>query len=211
MRGRQIARSCCTKIINYLDTVEVRSSPAVPPAIATAYHVLISSKAPSVALYLIEYVFGRHFDSHSLPPLFNGLPIVLHIEILGIKPDTKPGCWLNSLEPRLVESRTTVVIPFDYRVIFVRLLNRAEFPSRLSEVAQTLDPISRTQFHIAGGGFGERWLLGTVCIRCCAGVRQRRLGSFTQFWCQLSGYKCHFVVSFQGESAAPFAAIFHPQ
>ena len=37
-----------------------------------------------------------------------------------------------------MESHTTVIIPFDDRVIFVGLLNCAEFSSRLSEVAQTL-------------------------------------------------------------------------
>jgi len=71
-------------------------------------------------------------------------------------------CGLNLLEPRLVESRTTAIIPFDDRVIFIRLLNCAEFPSRLSEVAQTLDAISGSQFLVGGRGPGEAWLLGTV-------------------------------------------------
>jgi len=62
----------------------------------------------------------------------------------------------------LVESHTTVIIPFDDRVIFVRLLNGAEFSSRLSEVAQTLDAISGIQFLAGGGGLGEPWLPGTV-------------------------------------------------
>jgi hypothetical protein len=79
-------------------------------------------------------------------------------------------CWLNLLEPRLMESHTTVIIPFDHRVFFVRLLNCAEFSSRLSEVAQTLDPISGTQFLVAGRRFSERWSRGAVCIRRCAGV-----------------------------------------
>jgi hypothetical protein len=63
---------------------------------------------------------------------------------------------LNLLGPRLVESYTTVIIPFDHRVIFVNLLNCAEFSSRLSKVAQTLDAISGFQFLIDGRGFGER-------------------------------------------------------
>src|SRR5450631_2673564 len=50
---------------------------------------------------------------------------------------------LNLLERRLVDPHTTVIIPLDDRVIFVGLLNCAEFSSRLSEVAQTLDAISR--------------------------------------------------------------------
>jgi hypothetical protein len=61
-----------------------------------------------------------------------------------------------------VESHTTVIIPLDHRVIFVNLLNCAEFSSRLSEVAQTLDAISEIQFLVRGRGLGERWLLGTV-------------------------------------------------
>jgi len=72
---------------------------------------------------------------------------------------------LNLLEPRLVESHTTVIIPLDDRVIFVSLLNCAEFSSRLSEVAQTLDAISGSQFLVGGRGLDERWLLGTVGVR----------------------------------------------
>jgi hypothetical protein len=62
----------------------------------------------------------------------------------------------------LVQSHTTIIIRFDNRVIFVSLLNCAEFPSRLSEVAQTFDAISGIQFLVGGGGLGERRLLGTV-------------------------------------------------
>jgi len=69
---------------------------------------------------------------------------------------------LNLLERRLVDSHATVIIPLDHRVIFVRLLNCAEFSSRLSEVPQTLDAIPGIQFLIGGRGLGERWLLGTV-------------------------------------------------
>jgi hypothetical protein len=49
---------------------------------------------------------------------------------------------LNLFERRLVESRTTVIIPFNDRVVFVSLLNCAKFSSRRSEVPQTLDAIS---------------------------------------------------------------------
>jgi hypothetical protein len=62
----------------------------------------------------------------------------------------------------LAESHPTVIIPFDDRVIVVRLLNCAQFSSRHSEVAQTLDAISGIQFLVGGRGLGERWLLGTV-------------------------------------------------
>jgi hypothetical protein len=61
-----------------------------------------------------------------------------------------------------VDSHTTVIIPFDDRVIFVRLLNCAEFSRRLSEVAQTLDTISGIQFLVAGRGLGEPWLRGSI-------------------------------------------------
>ncbi|HEX9111046.1 MAG TPA: hypothetical protein VF845_06170 [Terriglobales bacterium] len=70
----------------------------------------------------------------------------------------------------MVQSCATVIIPFDDRVIFVSLLNCAEFPSRLSEVAQTLDAISGIQFLIGGRGFGEAWLLGAICVRGRPGV-----------------------------------------
>jgi hypothetical protein len=45
-----------------------------------------------------------------------------------------------------VESHTTVIIPLDDHVIFVRLLNRTQFSGRLSEVTQTLDAIFGMQF-----------------------------------------------------------------
>jgi len=73
---------------------------------------------------------------------------------------------LNFLEPRLAESHTTIIIPFDDCVIFVRLLHCAEISSRHSEVAQTLDAISGIQFLIGGCGIGERWLPGTLRVRC---------------------------------------------
>jgi hypothetical protein len=62
----------------------------------------------------------------------------------------------------LVDSHTTVVIPLDDGVIFVNLPNCAEFPRRYSEVAQTLDAISGTQFLASAGRFNKRWLLGAV-------------------------------------------------
>ena len=69
---------------------------------------------------------------------------------------------LNLLERRLVESHATVVIPFHDRVLFVSSLNCAEFSTRLSEVAQTLDPISGSQLLAGDRWLGERWPLGTV-------------------------------------------------
>jgi len=69
---------------------------------------------------------------------------------------------LDLLQRQLVESHTAVIIPFNDRVIVVSLLNSADFSSRLSEVAQTLNAISGIQFLVGGSGFGERWLLGAV-------------------------------------------------
>jgi hypothetical protein len=54
-----------------------------------------------------------------------------------------------------VDPHTTVIVPFDLRVIFVRSLNCAEFSSWLSEVAQTFDTISWTQFLLASRRLGE--------------------------------------------------------
>jgi hypothetical protein len=61
-----------------------------------------------------------------------------------------------------VHSLTTVIIPLHDRVIFVSLLNCAQFSSRLSEVAQPLDTISGIQFLVAGRGLGEPWLLSSI-------------------------------------------------
>jgi hypothetical protein len=61
-----------------------------------------------------------------------------------------------------VESRTTIVIPFDYRVFFVCSLNRTQFPIWFSEVAQTFDPISGNQVLVGGTELAEWRLLGTV-------------------------------------------------
>jgi hypothetical protein len=90
-----------------------------------------------------------------------------------------------------VESYTTVIIPLDDRVILVSLLNCAEFSSRLSEVAQTLDAISGTQFLVGGRRLDERWLLGTVWVRSRSGVWQGRLGSFMQFGYRVFGDRGH--------------------
>ncbi len=69
---------------------------------------------------------------------------------------------LDLLERGLVHSHTSVIIPLHDRIIFVSLLNCAEFSSRFSEVAQPLDTISGIQFLVAGRGLGEPWLLGPI-------------------------------------------------
>jgi len=61
-----------------------------------------------------------------------------------------------------MDSHSTVIIPLDDRVLFVGSFNGAEFPIRLSEVAQTLDAIPGSQFLVRGARLGERWSLGAV-------------------------------------------------
>jgi hypothetical protein len=41
-----------------------------------------------------------------------------------------------------MEPGSTIIIPFDQCVLIICLLNRAYFSRRLSEISQTLDPIS---------------------------------------------------------------------
>jgi hypothetical protein len=69
-----------------------------------------------------------------------------------------------------VDSDTTVVIPFDERVIFIHSPNRAKFSGRYSEIAQTLDSISGTQILASSRGFDQRWLPGTVGISGSPGI-----------------------------------------
>lgn len=68
------------------------------------------------------------------------------------------------LKPRLTQSHTTIVVPLDKRIIFVRSHNRSESSCRLSEVAQTHDAISGIQFRVGSRGLVDRWSFGSVCI-----------------------------------------------
>jgi hypothetical protein len=52
------------------------------------------------------------------------------------------GRRAKPFERRLVPSHTTVVIPFDERVLLVSLLNGPQLSGRVAEVTQTLDAIS---------------------------------------------------------------------
>jgi hypothetical protein len=94
-----------------------------------------------------------------------------------------------------VDPHTTVIIPFDFRVIFVCSLNCAEFSSRLSEGAQPLNAISGGQFLLACSGLGERRPLGAVRVRSRSGMRQRRLGSFRQLGYRIAGKMSHIPLS----------------
>ena len=69
---------------------------------------------------------------------------------------------LNFLEPRLVQSHSTVIIPLDDGILFVGSLNCAEFSGRLSEVTQPLDAISRSQLRAGCRGLNERRSFGSV-------------------------------------------------
>jgi hypothetical protein len=82
----------------------------------------------------------------------------------------KTDCGLHLLEPRLVDSDTTVVIPFDERVLFIHSPNCAKFSSRDSEIAQSLDAISGGEILASSRRFGKRWLPGTVGISGSPGV-----------------------------------------
>jgi hypothetical protein len=72
------------------------------------------------------------------------------------------ACRLHLLERQLVDSYSTVVIPFDERVMFIYLSDCAKLSRRDSEVTQTLDAISGTQFRAGAGRFDKRWHPGTV-------------------------------------------------
>jgi len=64
-----------------------------------------------------------------------------------------------------MQSCATVIVPFDDRVIFVSLLDCAEFSSRPSEVAQTLNAIPGIQFLVSGRWLGEAGLFGAIGVR----------------------------------------------
>jgi hypothetical protein len=69
---------------------------------------------------------------------------------------------LHLLEQGLSQLNTTIAIPLDHSIIFVRFLNCAYYAARLSEVAQTLDSISGVEFLIDCSGFGKPRSLGAI-------------------------------------------------
>ena len=89
------------------------------------------------------------------------------------------------LEPRLVQSHSTVIIPLYKRIVVIGLLNCSEFSSRLSKISQALDAITGIQFRVGSRGLDKRWPLGSVRVSRCSSMRQRRLRSFAQFGYQL--------------------------
>lgn len=108
----------------------------------------------SISTFIFSFANRSESEQRTLCLPEHGVPKDLQIP--------RPCCGLNLPEPWLVESSTTVIIPFDDRVFFVSSLNCAQFPIGLSKVAQTLDPISGSQFLARGRGLGERWLPGSV-------------------------------------------------
>jgi hypothetical protein len=84
--------------------------------------------------------------------------------VRGARRSVAENYGLHLLEPRLVQSHTTVMIPLHKRIVFVRLLHGSEFSSRLSKISQTLDAITGIQFRVGSGRLDERWSLGAVCF-----------------------------------------------
>jgi len=66
------------------------------------------------------------------------------------------------LEPRLVQSHATVIIPLYKCIVFVGLLNCSEFSSRLPKISQALNAITGIQFRVGSKGLHESWSLGSV-------------------------------------------------
>jgi len=75
---------------------------------------------------------------------------------------TAADTFLNLLKPWLMEPGAAVIIPFDDRVIFVRLLYCACFSRRLAEVPQTFDAIPWPQSLAGSSRIDERWPPGAV-------------------------------------------------
>jgi len=61
-----------------------------------------------------------------------------------------------------MHSSATVVIPLDDRILFVGALNGTELVRWFSEIAQTLDAITGSQFRNGTRRPIERWTLGTI-------------------------------------------------
>jgi hypothetical protein len=69
---------------------------------------------------------------------------------------------LDFLKPRLMQSRTPVVVPFDHGILFVSSFHCAKFPRRRSEITEPLDAISGIQFRLRRRRLDERGLSCTV-------------------------------------------------
>ena len=78
----------------------------------------------------------------------------------------------------VMQSHTTVIIPFKERVVFVSLLNCGEFSSRFSEVARALDTISGIEFLAGSGGLGG----GISLARSASGVAPGYERAVAELW-----------------------------
>ena len=86
-------------------------------------------------------------------------------------------CWLGKgisfvadlLEPKLMQSHTTVIIPLYKRIVVVGLLNCPEFSSRLSEIAK---PSTRSPGFSSESGAGG-WTSGGLLARSASAGPQR--------------------------------------
>src|ERR1700723_3199715 len=102
-----------------------------------------------------------------------------------------------------MESHTPVMIPLNERVVFVSLLDCAEFSSRFSEVAKAPDTISGNEFLASSGGLGEGWLLGRSSSGIAPGYDKGGCGALgsSRIWLislvsfqRAVGYAAPFVV-----------------
>jgi len=69
---------------------------------------------------------------------------------------------LGFLKPRLVNSGATVIIPLHDCVFFVSTFNSAELFCWFSEITQTLDAVTGSQFRAATRGLIKRWVLCAI-------------------------------------------------
>jgi hypothetical protein len=103
-----------------------------------------------------------------------------------------------------VDPHTTVIIPLDDRVLFVSLLNCAEFSIRLSEVAQTLDATSGNQLLAGRGGSESGGLLARSESGIAPGCERGGWGALRSFGCRLIGNMSHsFLFHEPGASLPP--------
>jgi hypothetical protein len=101
----------------------------------------------------------------------------------------------------VMQSHTTVIIPFKERVVFVSLLNCGEFSSRFSEVARALDTISGIEFLAGSGGLGG----GGFLARSASGVAP----GYDKGGCGALGSSRIWVISLISfRRAAGYAAVF---
>ena len=117
------------------------------------------------------------------------------------QPDSHPRraqhcCGLRLPERRLVASRSTVIIPFDDRVVFVSLLNCAQFPKGQflcpmpnRTRPSNCDTVRKLLFPSSAAPTGRRFLAKTEVrhVRAGTAVAQLLSGSIREPKCVLLG------------------------